>query len=72
MRLVFSTCFSVYKSEEEHLLVFELLHPNTKNTCIIVDPDMVWKLGKLQSAYNELRFDVETVLPCTNLLFFAY
>ena len=33
---------------------------------------MVWKLGKLQSAYNELHFDVETVLPCTNLLFFAY
>ena len=23
---------------------------------------MVWKLGKLQSAYNELRYDVETVL----------
>ena len=23
---------------------------------------MVWKLGKLQSAYNELRFDVDTVL----------
>ena len=29
---------------------------------IIVDRDMVWKLGKLQSTYNELRFDVETVL----------
>ena len=28
----------------------------------ILDRDMVWKLGKLQSAYNELRFDVETVL----------
>ena len=23
---------------------------------------MVWKLRKLQSAHNELRFDVETVL----------
>ena len=23
---------------------------------------MIWKLGKLQSAYNELRFDVGTVL----------
>ena len=23
----------------------------------MVDRDMVWKLGKLQSAYNELRFD---------------
>ena len=28
----------------------------------IVDRDMIWKLGKLQSAYNELRFDVGTVL----------
>ena len=28
----------------------------------IVDRDMVWKLGKLQSDYNELRFDVGTVL----------
>ena len=28
----------------------------------IVDRDMVWKLGRLQSAYNELRFDVGTVL----------
>ena len=28
----------------------------------IVDRDMVWKLGELQSAYNELRFDVETVV----------
>ena len=28
----------------------------------IVDRDMVWKLGKHQSAYNELRFDVGTVL----------
>ena len=26
-----------------------------------VDRDMVWKLGKLQSTYNELRFDVGTV-----------
>ena len=31
-------------------------------TYIIVDRDMVWKLGKLQSDYNELRFDVGTVL----------
>ena len=28
----------------------------------IVNRDMVWKLGKLQSDYNELRFDVGTVL----------
>ena len=28
----------------------------------LVDRDMVWKLGWLQSADNELRFDVETVL----------
>ena len=39
---------------------------------IIVDRDMVWKLGKLQSVYNELRFDVGTVLVRTNLLFFSY
>ena len=38
----------------------------------IVDQDMVLKLGKLQSAYNELHFDIETLLPCTNILFFAY
>ena len=29
---------------------------------------MVWKLGELQSVYNELRFNVETASPCTNLL----
>ena len=28
----------------------------------IVNRDMVWKLDKLQSGYNELRFDVGTVL----------
>ena len=31
-------------------------------TTIIVDRHIVWKLGKLQSAYNELRFDVGTVI----------
>ena len=29
--------------------------------CDIVDRDMVWKLGKPQSACNDLRFDVGTV-----------
>ena len=36
-------------------------HPHWLSASI-VDRDMVWKLGKLQSAYNELGFDVETVL----------
>ena len=30
-------------------------------TYFIVNGDMVWKLGKLQSDYNELRFDIGTV-----------
>ena len=34
--------------------------------------DMVWKLGKLQSAYKELRFDVGKVLAVHKSLFFAY
>ena len=38
----------------------------------IVNRDMVWKLGKLQSAYNELQFNVETASPCTNLLKFCW
>ena len=28
----------------------------------IVNPDMVWKPGELQSVYNELSFYVETCL----------
>ena len=38
---------------------------------IIVTRDMVWKLGELQSVYNELQFNVETASPCTNLLKFC-
>ena len=38
----------------------------------IVNRDIVWKMGKLQSAYNELRFNVETASPCTNLLKFCW
>ena len=37
----------------------------------IVTRDMVWKLGELQSVYNELQFNVETASPCTNLLKFC-
>ena len=37
----------------------------------IVNREMVWKLGELQSVYNELRFNVETASPCTNLLKFC-
>ena len=33
----------------------------------IVTRDMVWKLGELQSVYNELQFNVDTASPCTNL-----
>ena len=36
----------------------------------IVTREMVWKLGELQSVYNELQFDVEIASPCTNLLKF--
>ena len=38
---------------------------------IIVNRDMVWKLGELQSVYNELGFYVESASPCTNLLKFC-
>ena len=38
----------------------------------IVTRDMVWKLGELQSVYNELQFNVETASPCTNLLKFCW
>ena len=37
----------------------------------IVTRDMVWKLGELQSVYNELQFNVETASPRTNLLKFC-
>ena len=37
----------------------------------IVNGDMVWKLGKFQSVYNELRYYVESASPCTNLLKFC-
>ena len=37
----------------------------------IVNPDMVWKPGELQSVYNELSFCVELASPCTNLLKFC-
>ena len=46
--------------------------PQTSYGRIIVNRDMVWKLGKLQSAYNELQFNVETASPCTNLLKFCW
>ena len=36
----------------------------------IVNGDVVWKLGKFQSVYNELRCYVESASPCTNLLKF--
>ena len=35
---------------------------NVYRTIGVVDQDMVWKFGKLQNAYNELRFDVGLVL----------
>ena len=38
---------------------------------IMVNPDMVWKPGELQSVYNELLFYVELASPCTNLLKFC-
>ena len=38
---------------------------------VIVNPDMVWKLGELQSVYDELRFYVELASPCTNILKFC-
>ena len=42
---------------------YNLSHSKLLQSCdVIFDRDMVWKLGKLQSAYNELRFDVGTVL----------
>ena len=37
----------------------------------IVNGDMVWKLGKFQSVYNELRYYVESASPFTNLLKFC-
>ena len=37
----------------------------------IVNPDMVWKPGELQSVYNELSFYVELASPCRNLLKFC-
>ena len=37
----------------------------------MVNSDMVWKLGELQSVYNEIRFYVESASPCTNLLKFC-
>ena len=37
----------------------------------IVNPDVVWKPGELQSVYNELSFYVELASPCTNLLKFC-
>ena len=40
-------------------------------TADIVTRDMVWKLGELQSVYNELQFNVGTASPCTNLLKFC-
>ena len=43
-----------------------MLHP------CIVTRDMVWKLGELQSVYNELQFNVETASPRTNLLKFCW
>ena len=40
-------------------------------SCTIVNPDMEWKPGELQSVYNELSFHVELASPCTNLLKFC-
>ena len=37
---------------------------------IIVNRDMVWKLGKFQRVYNEIQCYVESASPCTNLLKF--
>ena len=37
----------------------------------LVQTDMVWKPGELESVYNELRFYVELASPCTNLLKFC-
>ena len=37
----------------------------------MINVDMVWKSGELQSAYNKIRFYVELASPCTNLLEFC-
>ena len=42
---------------------FELLLSYIHGNYIIVTRDMVWKLGELQSVYNELQFNVETASP---------
>ena len=44
---------------------------SVKIVFIIVNGDMVWKLGKFESVYNELRCYVESASPCTNLLKFC-
>ena len=37
----------------------------------IVNGDMVWRVSKFQSVYNELQCYVEATSPCTNLLKFC-
>ena len=52
--------------DEMQIIPFQKFVHNT-----IVTRDMVWKLGELQSVYNELQFNVETASPCTNILKFC-
>ena len=56
--------------ECETLLFHEYLQ-GYRSLLSIVNSDMVWKLGELQSVYNELSFYVELASPCTNLLKFC-
>ena len=51
------------------LMLMSLVGPGF--TAVIVNPDMVWKPGGLQSVYNELSFYVELGSSCTNLLKFC-
>ena len=58
---------------ELHFLYdFVAIHAQCMLACgYIVTRDMVWKLGEIQSVYNELQFNVETASPSTNLLKFC-
>ena len=62
------SCESVQRGPD-HRNVCTLSH-QTEFDGSIVNPDMVWKPGELQSVYNELSFYVELASPCTNLLKF--
>ena len=62
-----------YRYVEQNIkIVYKCMHTNVVSIVVtIVTRDMVWKLSKLQSVYNELQFNAETASPCTNLLKFC-